>query len=177
MGPLLFLIYINDLAKTRRNCKTFLYADDRVVVATGSITHNVYETMQTDLNKLSEWCVGNKLTVNIKTKAMLLGTRHNIKRFMYQPLTWTTFRLYVTSYKYLGVTLDSTLNFNKQINNVIQSAAHQIYMLSKICSYSHWSVISLHPSLKQQAISFIQSYISLSVNQSISEDWESWILH
>ena len=133
MGPLLFLIYINDLAKVIRNCKTFLYADDTVLVATGSITHNVYETMQTDLNKLSEWCVGIKLTVNIKkTKAMLLGIRYRLIWLIYQSLTLHGQPLdYVTSYKYLGVTLDSTLNFNKHINSVIQSVAHKIYMLSK----------------------------------------------
>ena len=94
LGSLLFLIYINDLAKVIRNCKIFLYADDTVLVATGSVIHNVYKTMQTDLDKISEWCVSNKLTVNVKkTKAMLLGTRSIMKRTNCQPLAlWTILR-------------------------------------------------------------------------------------
>ena len=38
----------------------------------------------------------------------------------------------VKEYKYLGITLDSTLNFNKHINNILKIVSHKLWLLSKV---------------------------------------------
>ena len=59
-----------------------------------------------------------------------------MKRTNCQPLSLYGKSLdYVSYYKYFGMTLDSSLSFNKHVNNVIQSAAHKMYMLGKIRPY------------------------------------------
>ena len=66
IGPLLFLIYINDLCKVIKNCCTYLYADDTVLVARAPDIHNACLLLQHDLDNVANWCKGNKLSINIK---------------------------------------------------------------------------------------------------------------
>ena len=65
LGPLLFIIYINDVVDVINHCSFFLYADDLAIVVSGR-DHNVLaHLLQDDLNNIYEWCYSNVLTVNI----------------------------------------------------------------------------------------------------------------
>ena len=63
-GPLLFLLYINDIAKVLDHCKVSLYADDTVIYVAHDNVNSALELLQGDLNNLSSWCTRNKLTIN-----------------------------------------------------------------------------------------------------------------
>ena len=65
-GPLLFLIYINDISCILKNCKVALYADDTVLYIEHENLDDALTYMQEDLHLLSKWCTGNKLTINCK---------------------------------------------------------------------------------------------------------------
>ena len=76
LGPLLFLIYINDLP----NCLSFriprMYADDTHIAYAGSDLHLIQSSLSHDLEKLSKWLVSNRLTFNAtKSEFMLIGSR------------------------------------------------------------------------------------------------------
>ena len=76
LGPLLFLIYINDLP----NCLSFsvprIYADDTHITHAGSDLNLIQSSLSHDLEKLSKWLVSNRLTLNAtKTEFMLIGSR------------------------------------------------------------------------------------------------------
>ena len=80
-GPLLFLLYINDISYCLEKCKVSLYADDTVLYYTSDCINDVLRTVQQDLNSLSEWCCKNKITVNCKkNKYCLYGMRSIIKK-------------------------------------------------------------------------------------------------
>ena len=65
-GPLLFLLYINDISKVLLNYKVSLYADDTVLYFSGNKWNEVIAIIQNDLTLLSNWCSKNRLTINCK---------------------------------------------------------------------------------------------------------------
>ena len=138
-GPLLFLIYINDISNVLVNCKVSLYADDTVVYITHENVNNAIELLQYDLNHLSTWCSRNKLTINCKkTKYCVYEMRSNIKK---SKTINTVLSLNnnildrVCSYKYLGFILDDHLSFNKHIAELCRLVSHKLYLLSKVRRY------------------------------------------
>ena len=79
LGPLLFLVYINDLP----NCLSFsiprMYADDTHITYAGSDLHLIQSSLSHDLEKLSKWLVCNRLTLNAtKTELMVIGSRQRL---------------------------------------------------------------------------------------------------
>ena len=137
LGPLLFLIYINDLENVIKKCDTFLYADDTVIVTSAPNMYIIHRNLQHDLQNITNWCKGNELTLNIKkTKCMVLGTKHKIKRTPTIPIYIDNQSIdYVTTYKYLGITIDQTLNFNVHANQVIKTVSYKLFLLQKIRKY------------------------------------------
>ena len=68
LGPVLFLIYVNDLSNIIKNSKVFMYADDMVVYVSHSNLRIAIALIQSDLNNLYTWCNRNKLTINCEKK-------------------------------------------------------------------------------------------------------------
>ena len=65
LGPLFFIIYVNYIKTSLRNCKHLLNADDTVIYITGDIDTTT-GLLQFDLNCFKNWCDRNQLTMNIK---------------------------------------------------------------------------------------------------------------
>ena len=137
LGPLLFLLYVNDMPDVVKDSSIYLYADDTVLLNYGKNVINVKNDMQRDLGKIASWCGRNKLSLNIKkTKNMLFGSRHKLKRTKCDKLLINDAKLeFVSQYKYLGVMLDSNLAFTKHLNNVIRIVSHKINLLAKVRRY------------------------------------------
>ena len=75
LGPLLFLVYINDLPTAVNHCSVSLYADDTVLYCYASNIKDLENALNEDLSRTALWLHRNKLTLNIeKTKSMLIGS-------------------------------------------------------------------------------------------------------
>ena len=68
LGPKLFLLYINDLTSVIKNCEYYLYADDIVLYRRlrPENVGNDFAFFEEDVQSVSNWCVVNELTINIK---------------------------------------------------------------------------------------------------------------
>ena len=78
MGPLLFPLYVNDMANVSSVLFTLLFADDTNVFVEGICLDNLTEGVNDELCKISEWMAINKLSLNVKkTKCMIFSLRKN----------------------------------------------------------------------------------------------------
>ena len=66
LGPLLFLLYVNDIANVSSILFSILFADDTNALAFGKDLNELIETVNTELQKLVTWLAANKLSLNIK---------------------------------------------------------------------------------------------------------------
>ena len=134
LGPLLFLIYVNNMANSLQNTKHCLYADDTVLYLSGDNIYDVVTKLQEDLDKYSGWCIQNCLTLNVKkTKYVIFGTRQRTKSINDFDLKLNDTLLHKEPFsKYLGITLDSHLTYKQHVNQCIKIVSHKIYLLAKI---------------------------------------------
>ena len=81
LGPLIFLIYVNDMSQAV-TCDLFLYADDSCLVYMGSDPQKIENELNKNFNLLCDWFVENKLSIHFgedKTKSILFGTKRKLK--------------------------------------------------------------------------------------------------
>ena len=84
MGPLLFVLYINDLPQCLENCSIPLfYADDTVMCSMNLCTSEIDRVVKDDLNRVVQWMEStcSRLILNqSKTKSMLFGSWQNLAK-------------------------------------------------------------------------------------------------
>ena len=107
LGPLLFIIYINDIYLAIKNSSTFLFADDTGILNTNSNLKKIEKQLNSDLKSLFNWLCASKISLNVtKTEVVLFHHNnkiidHNIKLKLNGKLLQIS-----KSVKYLGVILD-----------------------------------------------------------------------
>ena len=79
LGPLLFLIYINDLPNFLKFATPCLYADDTQIFSSSFDSGVLASNINSDLKNLSDWLTVNKLQFHpLKTKLMVVGSTYNL---------------------------------------------------------------------------------------------------
>ena len=82
LGPLLFLVYINDLPNVITESNLHLFADDTVVYCSNKDPQRARNSVQGDLHDIAQWGCNNKITINVKkTKSVTFGTKHMLKKY------------------------------------------------------------------------------------------------
>ena len=149
LGPLLFILYVNDLLpflRTNKSQGILMYADDTVLYATNPTPERCMDECQLLLSKLVEWCKMNKLTINLsKTKHMIIPRSQNhINLLKDKSVNIALEKLHnVSSYKYLGVDLEQTLCFETMVDTMYNKANRKLHSLKNIRPYITNSVASL----------------------------------
>lgn len=134
LGPILFIIFINDIVQYVKNCNIRLFADDTMLYIEGSNVNNMMEEINSDLANVHRWLCDNGLKINTnKCKYMLLQNRstniNNIRNCIVingENLT------YVEKFKYLGVIIDHRLNFFEHADEIIKKISKKCYFLGRI---------------------------------------------
>ena len=81
LGPLLFLIYINDLPFALKKAKATMYADDTAISFSSDNTEEIDAVVNAELACLEKWLQGNKLSLNVvKLQAMILGSSKKLRK-------------------------------------------------------------------------------------------------
>ena len=134
LGPLLFVLYINDLPQCLENCSIHMYADDTVLYFTSLCSSEINKVVQDDLNQVAKWIERNKLILNhSKTKTMLFGSRQNLSKSPHLCIQLHGKILEkVPKFNYLGVFLDETLSWRDHVEYVSSKVSSRLGLLSRI---------------------------------------------
>jgi len=77
LGPLLFIIYINDIVCCSKLFNFILFADDTNLFMSDSNVNKLLNNINTELSKVSDWLCANKLSLNVnKTKYISFGYKY-----------------------------------------------------------------------------------------------------
>ena len=133
LGPLLFLIYINDLHVAIKHSTTRHFADDTSLLIKSKSLNQLKNRLNLDLRFLCKWLRANKISLNA-SKTELLIFHHHMKKIDYDlKIKINGKRLLPSKYvKYLGITIDCHLNWNHQIDFLSAKLSRANGMLAKI---------------------------------------------
>ena len=136
LGPLLFLLYINDMPYALKYSKTTMYADDTSLAYSAKSVSDISNVMNYELESLRKWLFSNKLSLNVaKTTSMLIGTRNRLQDKSNGELHRTNFNIsdelieQKTCVKYLGIQIDSQLKWKEHVESVSLKVSRAIGMI------------------------------------------------
>lgn len=140
LGPLLFILYINDISETSKIFSFILFADDTNLLASGYDQNLLLSEINKDLNIIGDWLKANKLSLNIKKTEDMLFTTYQRKRYRNQNLineiTLQEGHIKpVTQTQFLGTTITECLSwkpFFEQQALKANKALGILYCLKKI---------------------------------------------
>ena len=137
LGPLLFIIFTNDLPYVTTNTDMVMYADDTTLYSTADTLHELEDNLNQDLVRVSNWVKDNKLALNVtKTKSIIFRSRYMRMSDPQMHLSMSGIPIeQVSRIKLLGVFLDSHLSWSDQIDCIITKMGRGLAMVKKCSSY------------------------------------------
>ena len=142
LGPVLFLLYINDFHNSSTVFNLNIFADDSNLFYTNDSLTNLEKTVNFELNKIYSWHCPNKLSLNIDKTNFVFFHPHQ-KKIMH------TVNLHINNknikqenfVKYLGIIIDSNLNWHRHVHELSKKIKRSIGIFSKIRHYINLSTL------------------------------------
>lgn len=129
LGPLLFLLFMNDVTLAIPGCKHLMYADD-IKLFTGVQFASDCDQLQHHLEGVNRWCIDNGLSLSIgKCQAITFSRARNPVRYLYSVNDIALERAEVICD--LGVLLDCPLDFIAQYNSIIESGNQMLNLVQE----------------------------------------------
>ena len=134
LGPLLFIIYLNDFCRSSDKISFILFADDSNLFYSHKNAITLANTINTELDKVTQWIKANKLSLNLqKTKYMLFS--NSIDKLPVDIVFDGTPLENVSQIKFLGVTVDNKLSWKLHIDNICKTISRNIGIINKLKFY------------------------------------------
>ncbi len=137
LGPLLFLLYINDFPNSSNKLDFHIFADDSNLFYNNKSLEVLERTLNSELTSIHSWLCANKLSLNIKKSHLVIFhppqkvLPHNIN------ITVNGKKIEMASNtKYLGVLIDSHLNWKCHVSNLAKKVKRNIGVLSKLSHFA-----------------------------------------
>ena len=159
-GPLLFLIYINDIANSSTKLDFHLFADDTNLFLANKKLKNLEITINEELSKDNNWLKYNKLTLNLDKSNFVLF-RPPQKKFSYN------FKVCLNNnVSYLGISIDRHLNWKEHVKKTLAKISRGIGIPTKIRHYVNTSILVqlyyslIYPFLTYGVLAWGNTYIT-----------------
>ena len=133
LGPILFLLFINDLPSCTENLRTTLFADDTTLSIANEKYDHLVPVINRELSNVQNWLGKNRLSINIeKTELMIITNKRNTNHNDDQITFHNEYLKFTECSMFLGLKLDNKLKFADNINILCGKIAKNIGIFSKI---------------------------------------------
>lgn len=155
LGPLLFIIYINDLPQISNFAKFIMYADDANIILTGDNITEISEKLSVLGNELEKWVESNGLALNLKKTKYMIFSRQRTEVRLTSPFSISNVEIEQKSEaRFLGVIVDENLTWTTHIKTVQTKMSRYIGIMYKLKN-----ILPLKSKI-QIYHSFVQSHIN-----------------
>ena len=147
LGPLLFLIFINDLPLCLNTGELDMFADDQTLCVSGNSVDEITSRMNDNVVPVSSWVSNNAMVVNTeKTKSMVIASCPKIRHVTNTEASicvtiQETIISNVSSHILLGVSIDSTLSWDVHVDNLCKKLSTRIGILRKLRPFATTSTL------------------------------------
>ena len=131
LGPLLFLIFINDLPWYLNQIETTLFADDTTLLFCEDNFDRIISQYKNGLKKLNEWCNHNRLYINWSKTYIMVITNKRITVPNYVEFDSVKVEI-IDKFKLLGVLIDNKLHFNDYVNQQCISINKKLFAIKRL---------------------------------------------
>lgn len=122
LGPILFLLYINDIIQLNISGKFTLFADDTTILWRSKNSSDLLPVISSDISKVKQWCESNHLCLNL-SKTHLMGFNSEVDK-----VDFASDSIHSASHtKFLGLTIDDKLKFQNHITRLCSKIASGCY--------------------------------------------------
>ena len=131
ISPLLFLVMINDLPECIKGSEMTLFADDSCLFKSGRRLDAIIRSLQSDLDKLDEWCDKNGFKISMdKTVAVLFTHR---KDNIHYALKIKDMHVKVENKaRFLGLIFDSRLTWNDHVDYIVDKCKKRLNIMRAV---------------------------------------------
>ena len=136
LGPLLFLLFINDIHKAIKNSAVHLFADDTNLLYSNKSLKKVNKYINQDLSSLTQWLRSNKISLNTKKTEIVIfrPKRKTINKNLNFRISGQQIKT-TNNVKYLGLQLNEHLDWTRHLNTLQSKLNRAVGILSKIRHY------------------------------------------
>jgi len=136
LGPILFLLYINDLSAVSKILFTLMFADDTNMFIQGKDVNKMEECVNEEMEKVVKWLHCNKLSLNVdKTHTMIFSNNRLLNNRKMNVFIQGTLIETVYKTKFLGVIIDNNLQWKDHINYLCNKISKGIGIIKKSKRY------------------------------------------
>ena len=158
LGPLLFILYMNDICSVSKLLFTLLYADDTCVLLSGKDLDDLIAVLNVELISLSVWLKSNKLSLNTQKTFFMVFHRARLKTANCNDLVIDNASITrVNSAKYLGIIIDVKFNWIEHITYIKNKISKAIGIMYKARQYLNKS------SLVNLYYSYVYPYLTYCI--------------
>ena len=154
-GPVLFLLYINDVCRSSNQMRIVHFPDDTTVFASDSDINNVYVTVNRELVGVDNWLKANRHSLNVSKISYMIMSK---QKPTFDNITIRDSILTkVSTVKYLCITLHENLTFNDHVNKVTTKISKCVGVMKRLFCQSPAGV------MLKLCYSFVYSHVTYSL--------------
>lgn len=169
LGPLLFVIFVNDLLSSLSTGSGLAFADD-LKVFRPIVTVNDCLLLQNDLDLVERWCASNRMSLNFK-KCAVMSITHSRNKIVFPYTLCGRVVERVHSIADLGVIIDDKLSFNEHIDFITRKSYQLLGFIFRCGKYftNQSSMLTLYNSLVRSRLEYCSSVWSPFYSNSIDQ--------